>query len=67
MLGMRGHVTSLPNFAPQYDLDLMKLLERRDWEGAMAKMEEFVVPLYRSFGNAHGNGAHGEGSRWIRS
>ena len=64
MLGARSFVSSIPNFVPQYDLELWELLERRDWNGAMAKMQQFVIPLYRFLGQMHQQGVHGEGSHW---
>jgi 4-hydroxy-tetrahydrodipicolinate synthase len=64
MLGMKGYVSSVPNFAPHYDLALLKLLQGKDRDGALRKMEKFVIPLYEYIGKMHGNGLHGEGSHW---
>jgi len=64
MLGMRSFVSSIPNFAPQYDLELWELLQQRDWDGVLAKMQQFVIPLYEFLGEIHRQGIHGEGSHW---
>lgn len=64
MLGMRSFVSSIPNVTPQYDLELWELLEKRDWDGVMTKMQQFVIPIYEFLGKIYQRGVHGEGSHW---
>jgi len=64
MLGIRGHVSSVPNFAPQYELDLLRLLRDKQWGAALQKLEAFVIPLYEYLGKMYKQGLHGEGSHW---
>lgn len=64
MLGTRGFVSSVPNFAPGYDLQLLQLLEAQEWDSALVKMREFIIPLYEYIGKMYERGLHGEGSHW---
>jgi len=64
MLGMRGYVSSVPNFAPGYALELWELLQRKEWEEALRCMQKFLVPLYEFIGRMYQRGIHGEGSHW---
>ena len=64
MLGANGHVTSVPNFAPAYELTLWELLRNKEWEKALKHMRSFLVPLYEYRSALRRSGVHGEGPFW---
>lgn len=64
MLGAKGMVSIIGNFAPRYELDLWSLLERRDYVGAKDHLLKLNVPLYEFIAELYEQGASGEGNPW---
>jgi len=64
MLGARGFVSAIANFAPAYDLKLWDLLERHDYMGAVEQLERFAIPFYELIIEIARQGIHGEASHW---
>jgi len=64
MMGAKGMVSIIANFAPRYELELWDLLERKDYVGARDHMLKLNIPLYEFIADLYEQGASGEGNPW---
>jgi 4-hydroxy-tetrahydrodipicolinate synthase len=64
MMGAKGMVSIIGNFAPKYELELWSLLERKDYLGARDHMLKLNIPLYEFIAELYEQGASGEGNPW---
>jgi 4-hydroxy-tetrahydrodipicolinate synthase len=64
MLGAKGFVSIIGNFAPQIELNLWRLLEKGDYEKAKEQMLKLHIPLYVFIQELYEQGASGEGNPW---
>lgn len=61
MFGSQSFLDVLGQFHPKYPLDLWKLIQKHDWDGAIEHLWKLEVPYYLWIGEMQKQGIHGEG------
>jgi len=62
MMGARGFVSQVANFAPENELNILRLLRAKEWEKVLTEVSRLTLPYYRLLYAAMDEGLTGEGN-----
>jgi len=62
MMGARGFVSQVANFAPEYELNILRLIRAKEWEKVVRELDRLTIPYYRILIEAGKEGITGEGN-----